>query len=81
VRLIVGEESGRYGVGTEHLYHCLRRLALAAPGAPTDPARAAADEASPQAPAGDSNYVILLTTAAPGSIPGNIWRTSHVIYL
>ena len=30
---------------------------------------------------GDGNYAILLTTATPGSIPANIWRTSHVIYL
>ncbi|HKQ53345.1 MAG TPA: hypothetical protein VJT74_13305, partial [Pyrinomonadaceae bacterium] len=78
VRLMVGEEQGRYGVGTEHLYLCLRRLALAAPGAQADAAHTAWDEA---APAADGNYVILLTTAAPGSIPGNIWRTSHVIYL
>jgi uncharacterized protein (DUF58 family) len=81
VRLIVGEEQGRYGVGTEHLYHCLRRLALAAPAATADPARGVAGEASHEAPAADGNYVILLTTAAPGSIPGNVWRTSHVIYL
>ena len=27
------------------------------------------------------NKKILLTAAAPGSIPANVWRTSHVIYL
>jgi hypothetical protein len=27
------------------------------------------------------DYAILLTAAAPGSIPANVWRTSHVIYL
>src|SRR5205814_435795 len=31
VRLIVGNEGGRFGSGLEHLYDCLRRLALAAP--------------------------------------------------
>src|SRR2546421_2584137 len=31
VRLVVGEEGGHYGVGLEHLYSCLRRLALASP--------------------------------------------------
>jgi hypothetical protein len=31
--------------------------------------------------ASDGNYAILLTMAAPGSIPASIWRTSHVIYL
>lgn len=86
VRLVVGNEQGRYGVGSEHLYHCLRRLALAAPDAGDKVAEAAYPSAiwnevnaAPQA--GDNNYVILLTTAAPGSIPANIWRTSHVIYL
>ncbi len=86
VRLVVGSEQGRYGVGSEHLYNCLRRLALAAPDAGDKIAAAAYPSAiwnevnaAPQA--GDNNYVILLTTAAPGSIPANIWRTSHVIYL
>ncbi len=31
VLLVIGQEKGRYGIGTEHLYNCLRRLALAAP--------------------------------------------------
>jgi uncharacterized protein (DUF58 family) len=86
VRLVVGSEQGRYGVGSEHLYNCLRRLALAAPDAGDTVAEAAYPSAiwnevnaAPQA--GDNNYVILLTTAAPGSIPANIWRTSHVLYL
>ena len=84
VRLVIGEEGGRYGVGPEHLYSCLRRLALATPGS------GQAEDAQVSSPlgaldsssqAGDDNYGILLTTAAPGSIPANIWRTSHVIYL
>jgi uncharacterized protein (DUF58 family) len=86
VRLEIGSEQGRYGVGSEHLYHCLRRLALAVPddeGIVEDAAYPTGIwnevNASPQV--GDNNYVILLTTAAPGSIPANIWRTSHVIYL
>ena len=29
----------------------------------------------------DPNFVILLTTAAPGTIPAHVWRTSHVIHL
>ena len=86
VRLVLGSEHGRYGVGSEHLYDCLRRLALAAPDGSADVAEVEYPSAiwtqlnvTPQA--GDNNYVILLTTAAPGSIPANIWRTSHVIYL
>jgi uncharacterized protein (DUF58 family) len=84
VRLLLGAEAGRYGSSTEHLYECLKRLAL------VEPARDESPDASPaQTPfetdlsrtASDGNYAILLTTAAPGSIPSNIWRTSHVIYL
>jgi len=29
----------------------------------------------------EHDYAILLTAAAPGSIPANVWRSSHVIYL
>jgi uncharacterized protein (DUF58 family) len=84
VRLVLGHEAGRYGVGREHLYACLRRLALVVPTpAGEESARHAAGawESSPSSPVADSNYVILLTTASPGTIPANVWRTSHVIYL
>jgi uncharacterized protein (DUF58 family) len=86
VLLVVGKEQGRYGVGSEHLYNCLRRLASAAPDAEVKVSEAAYpsviwNDADISPVASDSNYVILLTTAAPGSIPANIWRTSHVIYL
>jgi uncharacterized protein (DUF58 family) len=86
VLLVVGSEQGRYGVGLEHLYNCLRRLALAAPEVEGNVSEAAYpsaiwNDADLSPAASDSNYVILLTTAAPGSIPANIWRTSHVIYL
>ncbi len=87
VRLVLGAEAGRYGVGKEHLYDCLRRLALVMPQideVQADKVSGAArrDEFDlAAAPATDGNYVILLTTAAPGSIPSNVWRTSHVIYL
>jgi uncharacterized protein (DUF58 family) len=86
VRLVLGTEEGRYAVGREHLYDCLRRLALVAPqgeALPFDDAtdKNAKDAAAPSAPPADDNYCILLTTAAPGSIPSTVWRTSHVIYL
>ncbi|HEV2912413.1 MAG TPA: DUF58 domain-containing protein [Pyrinomonadaceae bacterium] len=89
VRLVLGSEAGRYSVGREHLYDCLRRLALVTPHSE----KAEANDASMGAGASDDsdhdatvavadgNYCILLTTAAPGSIPSNVWRTSHVIYL
>jgi uncharacterized protein (DUF58 family) len=86
VRLVIGDEGGRYGVGTEHLHACMRRLALAEPS--TDSAAARAEHppiswmgVDASSTVVDGNYVILLTTSAPGSIPANVWRTSHVIYL
>jgi uncharacterized protein (DUF58 family) len=88
VRLALGAEEGRYGIGKEHLYDCLRRLALVTPRSEaartveTSAGAAARDDFDPSAPAvADGSYCILLTTAAPGSIPSNVWRTSHVIYL
>jgi uncharacterized protein (DUF58 family) len=84
VRLMLGSEAGRYGANTEHLYECLKRLALVEPGHATDDEQTPPGspvEADLSRAANDGNYAILLTTAAPGSIPSNIWRTSHVIYL
>ena len=76
VRLVLGEDVGPFGSGTEQLYRCLRRLALVAPddGTERELAPASRDVV-------EHDYAILLTAAAPGSIPANVWRTSHVIYL
>jgi uncharacterized protein (DUF58 family) len=84
VRLTLGEEAGHYGTGREHLYACLRRLALVRPHETPEATGAQIDLWSSLVAASnnaDSHYVILLTTSAPGSIPANIWRMSHVIYL
>ena len=88
VRLILGAETGAFGSGVEHLYDCLKRLALVAP---IDPA---ADEgtnffsriadlelAAPIGAGAEGDFAILITTASPGSIPSRLWRSSHVIYL
>lgn len=85
VLLVVGREKGPYGIGREHLYNCLRRLALAAPEREADETEAASpaaiwNQVNVSSPSAD-NYLILLTAAAPGSIPANIWRNSHVIFL
>ena len=77
VRLVLGEEVGPFGSGAEHLYRCLRRLALVT--ALRD-GETGAEETSTRDVVGP-DYAILLTAAAPGSIPANVWRTSHVIYL
>ena len=76
VRLVLGDDAGPFGSGKEQLYRCLRRLALVT---------AADSDNGEMAPAGrdmvEHDYAILLTAAAPGSIPASVWRTSHVIYL
>jgi len=76
VRLVLGDDVGPFGSGTEQLYRCLRRLALVTPSDNDGPGLA---DVSWNAV--EHDYAILLTAAAPGSIPANVWRTSHVIYL
>jgi uncharacterized protein (DUF58 family) len=80
VRLVLGDEVGPFGSGMEHLYRCLRRLALVTPLVDGEPS-AAELEPGIGRDVVQHDYAILLTAAAPGSIPANVWRTSHVIYL
>ena len=84
VRLVLGDEVGPFGSGMEQLYRCLRRLALVVPVEGAQPENFEIDTTMKTSVTRDSiehDYAILLTAAAPGSIPANIWRTSHVIYL
>src|SRR5215813_3273271 len=82
VRLIVGSERGRFGSGLEHLYDCLRRLALAQPQTkPTDFFAEVTDFESTEGTTVAGDFGILVTAAAPGTIPTRVWRNSHVIYL
>ena len=84
VRLVLGEEVGPFGSGMEQLYRCLKRLALVSP---VEGAQAESFEIDPTMKTSVTregvghDYGILLTAAAPGSIPASVWRTSHVIYL
>lgn len=78
VRLVVGDEVGPFGSGMEQLYRCLKRLALVNP---VMDGEARFDELQITGRDMEHDYAILLTAAAPGSIPANVWRTSHVIYL
>jgi len=85
VRLMLGQDQGRYGSGLKHLYDCLRRLALVTPHSQNgeielstsvlDPANIKDDNVF------DEDYAIVLTTAPLGSIPARIWRASHVIHV
>jgi uncharacterized protein (DUF58 family) len=77
VSLVLGDEPGPFGSGIEHLYRCLRRLALVMP----QEAAGVESDAGKSREVVPHDYAILLTAAAPGSIPANVWRTSHVIYL
>lgn len=76
VRLVLGDDVGPFGSGTDQLYRCLRRLALVIASETQGPGLENVSWS-----AVEHDYAILLTAAAPGSIPANIWRTSHVIYL
>ena len=78
VRLVLGDDVGPFGSGTEQLYRCLKRLALVTSVIDGEPR---AEESTTGRDVIQHDYAILLTAAAPGSIPANVWRTSHVIYL
>src|SRR5437588_3608754 len=83
VRLLVGADVGRFGSGLEHLYACLRRLALVSPvrAGNKQNLQATIDRAALSELRSEANYLILLTTAARGSIAANIWRRAFVIHL
>ncbi|HKU74160.1 MAG TPA: DUF58 domain-containing protein [Pyrinomonadaceae bacterium] len=78
VRLVLGNDVGPFGSGMEHLYRCLRRLALVSPA---DTEKPEIESVTVGRGVVEHDYAILLTAASPGSIPASVWRTSHVIYL
>jgi uncharacterized protein (DUF58 family) len=84
VRLMLGDDLGRYGNGLKHLYDCLRRLALVSPQAQNgepELAPSADDSMHKDENVFDEDYAIVLTTAPLGSIPAKVWRASHVIHV
>jgi uncharacterized protein (DUF58 family) len=82
VRLTAGDEESRYGVGREHLYECLRRLALVVPRSAAHDSTRRLEFWQRLAPhSSDGGHVILITTAPRGTIPAELWRKSHVIHL
>jgi uncharacterized protein (DUF58 family) len=85
VRLMLGEDLGRYGGGLTHLYTCLRRLAVVSPqkeNGESELSTSVSNHASVKDDnAFDEDYAIVLTTAPPGSIPARIWRASHIIHV
>jgi uncharacterized protein (DUF58 family) len=85
VRLMLGDDRGRYGSGLKHLYDCLRRLATVSPQPQNGEIELAASAHDPAVAKDDDmfdeDYAIVLTTAPLGSIPARIWRASHVIHV
>lgn len=82
VQLVLGNEVGGFGSGIEHLYRCLRRLALVTSQHPESHSdNGGGDSADRGQRSPEGNYAILLTIAAPGTIPAVVWRSSHVVYL
>lgn len=78
IRLVLGSHVGPLGSGMEHLYRCLRRLALVEPASDAKTLEQVDGELDRSV---EHDFAILLTAAEPGSIPSTVWRTSHVIYL
>ena len=85
VSLVVGNESTAFGKGLEHLYVCLRKLALVQAERETSGDRELermVDAATTRdGRVGDTNYLIILTASARGNIPPNVWRRGYVIFL
>jgi uncharacterized protein (DUF58 family) len=85
VRLMLGDDLGRYGAGLKHLYGCLRRLALVSPQPLNGEIKLSTANNDPETVKDenvfDEDYAIVLTTAPLGSIPAKIWRASHVIHV
>ncbi len=84
VSLVLGMERESFGIGQEHLYACFRRLALVQPTlalGPVSHLQEMLDNATRSEHRVEANYLVVLTTAARGSIPPNIWRRAFVIFL
>ncbi len=84
VCLVLGNDRGPFGIGHEQLYACLRRLALVMPENKVSDyswPREFTESAELHGHYADGNYFLVLTAAARGSIPPQIWRRAYVIYL
>ncbi|MFN2498884.1 MAG: DUF58 domain-containing protein [Pyrinomonadaceae bacterium] len=83
VRLMLGADLGPYGTGVNHLYACLRRLALVKAteeNEQTEVLSSVVDVDQRQSVLNE-DYAIILTAAELGSIPAQIWRASFVIHI
>lgn len=83
VRLMLGADLGPYGTGVNHLYGCLRRLALVKAQKKNGEGELLSSVADVHQGQNvlNEDYAIILTAAEPGSIPAQIWRASFVIHI
>ncbi len=82
VRLMLGADLGPYGTGVYHLYTCLRRLAVVkAQKKKSETEVTSVADVDLRQNVLNEDYAIILTAAAPGSIPAQIWRASFVIHI
>ena len=83
VRLMLDDDLGPYGTGVNHLYACLRRLALVKPQKEKGEAELLSSviDVDQRQNVLNEDYAIILTAAEPGSIPAQIWRASFVIHI
>ncbi|MBA2703861.1 MAG: DUF58 domain-containing protein [Blastocatellia bacterium] len=82
VRLMLGADLGPYGTGVNHLYTCLRRLAVVkAQKKKSETEVTSVADVDLRQNVLNEDYAIMLTAAAPGSIPAQIWRASFVIHI
>ena len=83
VRLMLDDDLGPYGTGVNHLYACLRRLALVKSQKEKGEAEllSSVTDVERRQNVLDEDYAIILTAAEPGSIPAQIWRASFVIHI
>ena len=85
VSVVLGDEATAFGKGLEHLYVCLRKLAVVQPDRETsgdlELERMVEMATARDGRGGDTNYLIILTASARGNIPPNVWRRAYVIFL
>lgn len=82
VRLIVEDSDLGFGQDNDHRYAMLRSLARVTPKSKTeDTVKNNSSSLLERMPAlADEEFKILITGSIRGSIPANIWRSSHVVY-
>ena len=78
VRLMLSDYDSHFGRDNDHRYAMLKQLARVTPIVAEKAEDANLLQRLPAL--ADDEFKILLTCAARGSIPANIWRSSHVVY-